>query len=70
MDARLESSIACDKLADDRRTRLMAEQRLAGLERRLCAAAVEPYLPRQETGGDPEPATAAADANPQEESSQ
>ena len=61
---------AYDKLADDRRTRLMAEQRLADLERRLRDAAVEPHPARREAVGDPETAAASADANPEEESSQ
>jgi len=58
---------AYDKLADDRRTRLMAEQRLADLERRLRDAAVEP---RPATGGDPAAASASEDTTREEESSQ
>jgi len=61
---------AYDKLSDDRRTRLMAEQRLADLERRLRAAAAASRPALRGTADDPEAEPASADANGDSDSSQ
>jgi hypothetical protein len=61
---------AYDKLAEEQRTRLIAEQRLATLERRLREAAAEPRPAPRETAGDPDAESASGDANREKESSQ
>jgi hypothetical protein len=57
-----------DKLADEKRSREMGEQRLADLERRLHAAAAQPCRTPGKLARDLEAEPASTDANPEEKS--
>ena len=59
---------AYDKLADEKRSREMAEQRLAELERRLLAAVAEPRSVSREMAGDLEAEPASTETTLEEKS--
>ena len=59
---------AYDTLADEKRSREMAEQRLAELEQRLRAAAAEPRPAPREMASDLEAGPASSEASLEEKS--
>ena len=59
---------AYDKLADEKRSREMAEQRLAELERRLRTTAAEPRPAPREIAGDLEAEPASTETTLEEKS--